>query len=182
MYEHLSRFLGGPPNDYHLALYTSWSRYDWGMIVTGNVQVSGSHLTLGRDLAVPDQLNDTSLKPFKNLASATKGPNGYTLAIMQLSHAGRQSPNLLGGRYPFMPPSAPSPISVGLRTAGHNFVTAVIQGLLFQTPKELSIAEIDGVVERFVKGARLAHLSGFDGIELHVAHGCTYSKSISYTS
>lgn len=176
MYEHLTCWGGGAPNAYHLALYSTWSRYDWGMIITGNVQVLGSHLTLGRDLVVPDQLDDTSLKLFENLAKASKGPDGQTLAIMQLSHAGRQSPNLLGGRYPFMPPSAPSSIPIGLRTTKHDFVAAVIQKLLFQTPKELTLAEIDDIAEKFVQGARLAHLSGFDGIELHAAHGCTYSR------
>jgi hypothetical protein len=50
MYEHLADFLGGPPNTYHHALYSSWYQHGWGMVLTGNVQVASSHFTLGRDL------------------------------------------------------------------------------------------------------------------------------------
>lgn len=172
MYEHLSNFLGGPPNAYHFALYSSWSIHDWGMVITGNVQVSNSHLTLGRDLVVPEQLDEASLKPYKTLAKSIKGPDGRTLAIMQLSHAGRQSSNFIGGRYPFEAPLAPSAIAVGSSVAQDDPVAAMIQSIMFQTPKEMSKMDIDEVAKGFVKGARLAQHSGFDGVELHVAHGC----------
>ncbi|KXN81689.1 NADH oxidase [Leucoagaricus sp. SymC.cos] len=179
MYEHLSDFLGGPPTAYHIALYSSWSRYDWGMVITGNVQVSPSHLTLGRDLIVPEKLNDVSLKPYKALASAMKGPDRRTLAVMQLSHAGRQSSNFIGGRYPFERPLAPSAIPVGSSSSQDDPVAAMIQSVLFQTPKEMSLEDINDVVRRFVKGARLAHRTGFDGVELHVAHGYLLAQFLS---
>jgi 2,4-dienoyl-CoA reductase-like NADH-dependent reductase (Old Yellow Enzyme family) len=180
MYEHLADFLGGPPNAYHHALYSSWSRHGWGMVLTGNVQVASSHLTLGRDLVVPDQLNENTMRPYKTLARVMKGPDGRTLAIMQLSHAGRQSANFIGGRYPFERPFAPSAVAVGSHTVQDDPVAALLQSVLFQTPREMSHADIDEVAEGFVKGARLAHESGFDGVELHVAHGCTcFSSSIS---
>ncbi|KAF9448047.1 FMN-linked oxidoreductase [Macrolepiota fuliginosa MF-IS2] len=179
MYEHLSAFLGGPPNDHHLALYSLWSQYDWGMVITGNVQVSKSHLTLGRDLVVPDQLSNASVEPFKALADVIKGPDGRTRAIMQLSHAGRQSTNFIGGRYPFERPLAPSAISVGANTTVDDPLAGLAQSILFQTPKEMSIGDITEVVEGFVKGARLACESGFDGVELHVAHGYLLAQFLS---
>jgi 2,4-dienoyl-CoA reductase-like NADH-dependent reductase (Old Yellow Enzyme family) len=36
----------------------------------------------------------------------------------------------------------------------------------------MSLADIDDAVEAFVRGAKLAKLAGFDGIQLHAAHGC----------
>ncbi|KAG1718474.1 hypothetical protein EDB19DRAFT_903110 [Suillus lakei] len=67
------------------------------MILTGNVQVSPQHLTLGRDIVVPPTLNAEDIRPFEKLAEVIHGAVGGTrsLAIMQLSHAGRQSVNLL---------------------------------------------------------------------------------------
>jgi 2,4-dienoyl-CoA reductase-like NADH-dependent reductase (Old Yellow Enzyme family) len=43
---------------------------------------------------------------------------------------------------------------------------------MFQTPRALSVNEIEDVVRAFVKGAKVALESGFDGIQLHAAHGC----------
>lgn len=146
------------------------------MVITGNVQISNSHLTLGRDLVVPEQLDEASLKPYQTLAKYIKGPERRTLAIMQLSHAGRQSSNFIGGRYPFEAPLAPSAIAVGSSATQDDPVAAMIQSIMFQTPKEMSHTDITEVAKGFVRGALLAHQSGFDGVELHVAHGCKYDN------
>ena len=173
MYEHLAHILGGPPTDLHLALYEQWAKHNWGMVFTGNVQVSATHLTLGRDMLVPTSLDQSSVEPFRKLAK-TIHSHESTVAIMQLNHSGRQSSNILGGRWPFQSPLAPSPIPV--RPKSSSVVSKLFHWLLFQRPQEMNCEDIEEVVEAFVKGAQLAHLSGFDGIELHVAHGCTFSK------
>ena len=177
MYEHMSRFSGGPPNDFHHGLYSEWAKHGWGMIITGNVQVSPQHLTLGRDIVIPTTLDD--LKPFEKLAEAIHGGAGHTrsLAIMQLSHAGRQSPNFIGGRPPFVSPLAPSPIRVGTNHPGTGVIADLMFHTLFQVPIGMTTEDILHVQSSFVRGALLAHKSGFDGIQLHAAHGC---ESTSY--
>jgi len=171
MYEHLATLLGGPPNEYHFSLYSKWAQSNWGMIISGNVQVSSTHLSLGRDIILPDRISEDSFGPFKELASSMFAPTKTKgLAIMQLSHAGRQSPNFIGGRYPFQPPSGPSPISV--RPRGQGVLSDLIHAVAFQMPCEMSGEEIRDVVSAFVKGAVVAVESGFDGVELHAAHGC----------
>jgi hypothetical protein len=184
MYEHLADMFGGPPNSNHFSLYSRWARHGWGMVLTGNVQVSPLHLSLGRDMVIPDSISEESLRPFQQLAqiihqgrvhsdgsaNTSTGP----LAIMQLSHAGRQSPNILGGRSPFAPPLSSSPIALGSGNKGRGFMSGLIYRLLFQVPQEMSLANIDDVVEAFTRGAKLAALAGFDGIQLHAAHGCGY--------
>ncbi|KAA1472477.1 FMN-linked oxidoreductase [Dentipellis sp. KUC8613] len=198
MYEHMASLFGGPPNDRHFGLYSQWSRGDWGMVITGNVQVSHRHLTLGRDIVIPRSLTENSLDPFRKLALAMRGrPSsdasgniaedsnvGKTLIVMQLSHAGRQSPTILGGRLPPLPALAPSPIRLGdpryanTPTKDGRLSRAALR-LMFPTPAEMTVANIDEVVESFVRGATVALQCGFDGIELHAAHGYLISQFLS---
>ena len=182
MYEHLAGFRGGFPNTYHFDLYSEWAKHGWGIIVTGNVQVAKDHLTLGRDLILPESIDaEEQAEPFRKLAAAIHGEyssawhssspeRSQTLAIMQLSHAGRQSGNLIGGRPPFVPPEAPS--AVPLTHGAPGAASDLLNFLLFQTPRAMTEKAILSVVDRFVDGAVLAFRTGFDGIQLHAAHGC----------
>ena len=183
MYEHLASFGGGPPNSYHLNLYSQWAKNDWGMIITGNVMIFDDHLTLGRDLILPPSLtiDSENALAFKRLADAIHGINSdngehqrgninETLAIMQLNHGGRQSANFVGGRSPFQKPLAPSPIQ--LTPGDSSLLSRVLNGALFQIPKTMSQSDINEVIDRFVEGAIFAYKCGFDGVQLHAAHGC----------
>lgn len=183
MYEHLAAFGGGPPNAYHLNLYLQWAKHGWGMIITGNVAVSDNHLTLGRDLVLPKSSEvsaENAMLPFKRLAEAMHGIDSNvdntpviankTLAIMQLNHSGRQSSNFLGGRMPFQAPMAPSAIRV--TPSDSSLISRAANALMFQVPKAMTHTDIQRVIDRFVEGAVLAYRTGFDGVQLHAAHGC----------
>lgn len=187
LYEHLAKMYGGPPNEYHVGLYTEWAKHDWGMIVTGNIQVSREHLTLGRDIVVPEALNEETLAPFKRLARTIhakdlREPSTRPLAIMQLSHVGRQSPILIGGRKLGVPPMAPSPVRLGSnkRVRSHDGVTSLVAQdtphpyfrALFQRPREMTVHDIKQAEQGFIRGALTALEAGFDGVQLHCAHGC----------
>lgn len=212
MYEHLATFHGGPPNPYHLRLYSEWAKYGWGMIITGNIQVDRQHLTLGRDIVMPTELTIETLSPFRKLAQAihndaeaeevgsgqsSSRKHGKTrpLAIMQVSHAGRQSPILLGGRPLSVPPVAPSSVAVGSSTVGMNpnLTTNpsvqpseeenVKEGrksshpmfrIFFQVPRAMTLDDVTNVQRLFINSALVASKAGFDGIQIHGAHGCQY--------
>jgi len=191
MYEHLASFLGGPPNEYHLRLYSEWAKHDWGMIITGNVQISKNHLSLARDMILPFPISanatkeEESVQAFRQLSDAIHGvysvsgcpdetKRNKTLAIMQLNHTGRQAANFLGGKLPLRnPPLAPSAIRVGSGTHA-SFGSRVLNALIFQVPKEMSESDVESTMEAFVQGAVLAHRAGFDGVQLHAAHGCEF--------
>ncbi|CAE6535314.1 unnamed protein product [Rhizoctonia solani] len=178
MYEAMANFGGGPPTQQHYELYSKWAAGGWGMIITGNVQVCQSHLTLGRDITLPK--NPAEMESFKQWARCMKlsaegtGP----LVIMQLSHAGRQSPRFIGGRdiLAGTPPSAPSPQPM---TPREGILSRLMFSLLFQSPHPLDSSEIESVVSSFVYGALVAQDSGFDGIQLHASHGYLLSQFLS---
>ncbi|EJC97771.1 FMN-linked oxidoreductase [Fomitiporia mediterranea MF3/22] len=181
MYEHLAGFLGGPPNDSLNELYSRWARGGWGMILTGNVQISQKHLSLGADMVIPHTLSEDAVAGFRKLADSMKGRDiegrkMRPLAVMQLSHAGRQSPNGLGGRLPFVePPLSASATRVGMSPdslRSDNLSTRVTNRLLFQKSVAMTGADVEEALDGFVRGARLAVLSGFDGVQIHGAHGC----------
>ncbi|MFH1602398.1 MAG: FAD-dependent oxidoreductase, partial [Pseudomonadota bacterium] len=72
-------------------------------------------------------------------------------AIIQLNHAGRMGKFRLNGIQPVAPSPIPAP-----------------QG---EVPRELGVDEISGIVASFAQAAGRARKAGFDGIEVHAAHG-----------
>ena len=157
------------------------------MIMTGNVQVSQDHLTLGRDMVIPKTVTSDTLRSYRALSSAMRPASEQyiqeshdiskprTLIIMQLSHTGRQSVRVLGGRLPFNRPVAPSPLGIGRderSLANLGWFGRLIFKIGLQTPRAMSVQDIDHLVDRFVLGAKLAHDTGFDGVQLHASHGC----------
>ena len=93
------------------------------------------------------------------------------LAIMQFFHCGRIS-------WPEVNPAgriiAPSPLPHG---ANNNFTNAP-----YPVPDEMSRFDIEHVINGFVESARGAMAAGFDGIELHGAHGYLINEFLSSTS
>lgn len=189
MYEHLASFFGGPPNEHHLDLYARWAQGDWGMILTGNIQISSRHLSLGRDMVIPQCTSPSNVALFKKLADAMRGhdPDGKrnlvtkghnrTLCIVQLSHTGRQSPRLVGGRLGrFHRPVGPSSKRLGEDTREGIF-TKFAYAIGFEVPHTLNEREVKDVVQDFVRAAQFVYEAGFDGIQLHAAHGCEFSFS-----
>jgi len=96
--------------------------------------------------------------------------------VCQLWHAGRMShSSFLGGRAPM----APSAIAVQKQyreDPENNIAPNGIQGaddLVYhhETPTELSTAEVEAIVQDYVKASKLAQEAGFDGIEIHSATG-----------
>lgn len=184
MYESLANFGGGPPNSQHFKLYARWGNGGWGMLISGNVQVDPLHLSLGRDLVVPEILSPETIAPYVQLRQAmtagTSDTRARPLTILQLNHTGRQCPRIMGGRGIFGgAPSAASSVPVRSRDKRDGLVSQLAFWFMFPTPKTLSIQDIDAVIERFVRGARLAHEAGFDGIQLHASHGYLISGFLS---
>jgi 2,4-dienoyl-CoA reductase-like NADH-dependent reductase (Old Yellow Enzyme family) len=86
------------------------------------------------------------------------------LAMVQLHHAGRQTAPAVTG----LQPVAPSPKACRFMRA---------------EPRQLSREEIASIRKRFIKAAVIAERAGFDGVELHAAHGYLLSQFLSpYTN
>jgi 2,4-dienoyl-CoA reductase-like NADH-dependent reductase (Old Yellow Enzyme family)/thioredoxin reductase len=93
--------------------------------------------------------NDATLPGLAALAAVIQKHGAR--AIMQLNHAGRLGKSKVSGIQPVAPSPIPAPGG--------------------QMPRELSIDEIARIVALFAQAARRARKAGFDGVELHAAHG-----------
>jgi 2,4-dienoyl-CoA reductase-like NADH-dependent reductase (Old Yellow Enzyme family) len=96
--------------------------------------------------------------------------------LVQLNHPGRQSPAKAGDRGFFEKSIAPS--AVGLKL-GSSILEQLMGALVWGTPREMTVAEIEEVVQQFVVAAKRVHEAGFRGVQLHGAHGYLLTQFLS---
>jgi 2,4-dienoyl-CoA reductase-like NADH-dependent reductase (Old Yellow Enzyme family) len=151
----------GAPLDSLEKLYVRLARGGVGAIVTGYAGV----LPQGRS-SFPGMLmmHDDALVPaYLRLVEAVHH-EGVPL-IMQLAHCGSQTRSLVTG----MRTVAPSPIR-------DRFYSE-------EVPLELTEEGIREIIDAFVNAAERAKAAGFDGVQLHLAHGYLLAQFLSgYTN
>ena len=140
-------------------LYDAWARGGVGMILTGNVMVDHLAMTGPGGVALE---KDTDLAPFETLAS--KARQNDTLVVMQINHPGRQVFKKMGGK-------VLSPSNIPLNMGKHS--------AMFGQPKAMTNEEIQDLIARFTTTATQAQKAGFDGIQVHAAHGYLIAQFLS---
>lgn len=156
----MSERLAGPdrrPTAELETLYRRWSEGGAGLLITGNVMVDPAALGEPGNVVLDFQ---SDLAPFRRWATAAKAAGNAVW--MQINHPGRQSPRTLS---PY--PVAPS--AVALKGMGGAFAP----------PRALEASEIEALVERFGITAERAAEAGFDGVQIHGAHGYLISQFLS---
>ncbi|QQX82996.1 alkene reductase [Cupriavidus necator] len=145
----------GVPGDMAVTYYTQ--RASAGLIITEGVFPSA----MGRGYVnTPGIETEAQVAAWKKVTEAVHARGGRI--FMQLMHCGRIShPSLLDGATPV----APSPI----KPEGQAWTPA--GQVDFVTPRELTLAEIAGVIDEYRQATRRAIDAGFDGVELHTASG-----------
>jgi 2,4-dienoyl-CoA reductase-like NADH-dependent reductase (Old Yellow Enzyme family) len=145
------------PNERHLTLYQRWAEGGAGLLITGNVQVDRRHLEHPGNIVIDGPQGEARLRALRAFAEAAQA-NGAK-AIMQISHAGRQTPKIINPT-----PLAPSAVQLGL------------PGDTFGQPRTITAAQIEDVESRFVHAAKVAAETGFSGVQIHAAHGYLLSS------
>ncbi|MFT4747666.1 MAG: 2,4-dienoyl-CoA reductase-like NADH-dependent reductase (Old Yellow Enzyme family) [Congregibacter sp.] len=147
------------PGDELKQLYKSWADGGVGLIITGNVMVD--HLAMTGPAGVVLE-QDTDLTSFIDLARLSK--TNDTRIWMQINHPGRQVFKKMGGK-------VLSPSDVALNMGKHS--------AMFCSPKPMDESEIQDVIQRFTTTATRAEQAGFDGVEIHAAHGYLLAQFLS---
>lgn len=113
-------------------------------------------------IGMQGQLSVTAGKYVRSLVRLVDAVHKYdTKIFLQLHHPGREvSSQFLGGTQPVAP-------------------SAIACPMVGEVPRELTVAECEDLVRKFVAGANFAKLAGFDGVELHGAHGYLINEFLS---
>ena len=139
--------LEGFATDRQTAYYVERARGGVGYITVEHTGI------LEQGKAHPNMLlisSDEHASKIEGLIEAVHGVGGKI--IVQINHAGRQTASAITGS----PIVGPSPIPCPTRD---------------EIPRELSVSEIEEIIEAFTVAAQRVKNAGADGVELHMAHG-----------
>ena len=125
------------------------------MVVVAGAAVSREGMGCDHSLCL---YNKAHLDGYRQLSKTIK--EGNCLSILQLMHVGGQGNPAFNGCTPVSPS--------GIKSKALGFET-----------KELTPNEITEIRDKFIRSAMLANQAGFDGIELHLAHGYLLHEFIS---
>lgn len=137
-------------------LYRRWSKGGLGLLIAGNAMVDRRFIERSGNVVLDEATDVAALRRWSEA-----GRSGGNALWVQLNHPGRQCTRFHTAR-----PVAPS--AVPLEVKG-----------FFATPRELTDGEIRALVERYAVAARVARAGGFDGVQLHAAHGYLISQFLS---
>ena len=157
----------GVPTDWHFAHYAARATGGTGLIIVEATAVSAQGRISPYDLGI---WNDTQVEAFRRITRflAAQG----TVPAIQLAHAGRKASTdrPWKGGAPVGPDAhgwdsvAPSPLAFDDR---------------HPAPAELTVDQIEDVVEQFAAAARRALAAGFEVAEIHGAHGYLINEFLS---
>lgn len=162
---------GQVPGQALINLYEAWSNAAAasdagpGIILSGNVMVDPTAMTgPGGVVLEADTLNDPATREkFERWAKA--GQAGGSKFVMQISHPGRQIFANMG-----VEPVSASATKVNLDGAAAK---------MFTQARALTGDEIRGQIRRFAETALAAQGAGFDGVQVHGAHGYLVAQFLS---
>lgn len=136
-------------------LYERWGRGGAGLVITGNVMVDRRHVGEPANVVIEDGRDLPALRRW-----SAAGRAGGAALWVQVNHPGRQALRIAGSH-----PVGPSAVAPKLPGA--------------VTPRALSGHEIEQIVARFATTCAVVRDAGFDGVQLHGAHGYLISQFLS---
>ena len=137
----------GTATEKFIAYHEHKAKGGWGLIITEDYAVTK---TAGGFKKLPGLWEDGQIESHKRLTERIHAAGGKIVA--QIYHAGRETSSQVTGEQPVGPSALKDPT-------------------MPETPRELTIEEIHDLVEKFGDCAKRAKEAGFDGVEVHGAHG-----------
>ncbi|MFC2169063.1 NADH:flavin oxidoreductase [Acidobacteriota bacterium] len=149
----------GSITERQLLLFEALAKGEVGLIITGHAYIN----TIGK--ASPYQIGIYEDSLINGMKQITQVVHQYSSRIfIQVAHAGRQTTKKICGSIPLSP-------------------SALYEPIFKVKPIEMTAKDIKSVITGFIQGAKRAKLAGFDGVQLHAAHGYLLSSFISpYTN
>ncbi len=147
--------VSGRVNDGFIAHYEAMAAGGIGLIITGHAYVKWNGKASTTMMGVH---NDDLVPDLKRLVKAVHQYDSKI--VMQINHAGRQTSSSTVGETPVAP-------------------SAVYYKLSNETPRALTEDEIEEIIDAYAAAAERAVSAGFDGLQIHAAHGYLASQFMS---
>jgi 2,4-dienoyl-CoA reductase-like NADH-dependent reductase (Old Yellow Enzyme family) len=145
--------------DRQVALFKDLAEGEVGLIITGHAFVNLQGKASPRQIGVHDDRVITDLSRIPETVH-----HFPSRIFLQIAHAGRQTKEKLCKNTPLAP-------------------SAVYEPVFDVHPIAMTFEDIEQTMNDFIQAARRAKEAGFDGVQLHVAHGYLLSSFISpYTN
>jgi len=145
----------GSITDRNVALFCGLAEGEVGLIITGHAYVNPG----GK--ASPRQIGVSEDRFVEGLSRITQAVHHFPSRIfLQIAHAGRQTKEKICGCVPVAP-------------------SAVYEPVFKLMPRAMTNDEVKATITDFIQAGRRAKEAGFDGVQLHVAHGYLLSSFIS---
>lgn len=157
----------GIPSKNLINVYKRWGEGGIGLILTGNIMIEYDQLEAAGNPIIPREADfqGERFERFQELATASKAHG--SLIVGQVSHPGRQVTESI----------QKDPMSASAVQLEGN-----IMGMTFAKPHAASETEIKKVIDGFAHAAEYLEKAGYDGIELHGAHGYLLAQFLSPTT
>jgi N-ethylmaleimide reductase len=104
--------------------------------------------------------DDACISGWRGVTDAVHAAGG--LIIMQIWHPGRATHSAINGV---------QPVSSSNKALRNDTIHTPRGKLPYEVPRALQTVEMPGIVELFRRGAERAKAAGFDGVQIHGAHG-----------
>jgi 2,4-dienoyl-CoA reductase-like NADH-dependent reductase (Old Yellow Enzyme family) len=138
-----------------LEFYKTLAKGGVGLIITGITSVHPSGHGYPNQLAIE---SDDSIPSLNKLSDYIHKNGEGCKTVLQLGHNGRQS------------------MTIGLEPIAPSAIEEPLNNLM---PREMTVEEIEEITEAFAEATRRAMEAGFDGVQLHAAHGYLLSEFLS---
>jgi len=150
----------GLVNNQYVALYENLAKGGVGLIIAGFAFVKENGIAANYQTGIH---TDECIPMLKKTVQTVHHVNENVKFVLQIAHCGRQvEPDIVKKRK-FEPigPSSIADKSIGI------------------VPKEMTIEDIEDMIQSFIMAAERAKRAGFDGVQLHAAHGYLLSEFLS---
>jgi N-ethylmaleimide reductase len=150
---------GDVPNDTMADYYSQ--RANAGLIVTEGTPISA----VGRGYSMtPGIYTPEHIEGWKKTTKAVH--DAGSSIFVQLWHVGRRSHSVISGQTPVSASAVKDPDKVFGPTPEGTF-----DMIETETPREMTVEDIQATIADYVQTAHNAIEAGFDGVEIHAAHG-----------
>lgn len=145
----------GMATEKYIRYHEEKAKGGWGLIITEDYGIE----PFGKGYpCIPGLWKDEQIPGHKELTERVQKYG--TKIFAQIYHAGRQTQKGITGMQPVAPSPIPCPV-------------------MKEIPHELTIVEIEKLVDQFGNAALRAKKAGFDGVQIHGAHGYLISQFMS---